>query len=91
MTATRTVLAGLGAGVVEAVVAVTPSETIKYAHAQEPGRELTLRTKLIQDAASARPVYTSTMNGTITICRTEGFGGVYRGLVPTVGRVHELP
>jgi hypothetical protein len=43
------------------------------------------RTKLIQDASSSRPVYTGTINGTIAICRTEGFGGIYRGLVPTVG------
>jgi hypothetical protein len=29
-------------------------------------------------------MYTSSLNGTIAICRTEGFGGVYRGLTPTV-------
>lgn len=36
-------------------------------------------------------MYTSTLNGTIAICRTEGLGGIYRGLGPTVGpasRVH---
>ena len=29
MTGSRTLMAGLGAGIVEAVIAVTPSETIK--------------------------------------------------------------
>ncbi|KAL7420952.1 hypothetical protein Q5752_004906 [Cryptotrichosporon argae] len=69
LTPARTVVAGLAAGVVEAVVAVTPSETIK--------------TKLIQDAAAVTPKYTNMMNGTIGICRTEGLGGIYRGLAPT--------
>lgn len=27
------------------------------------------------------------LNGTIGICRTEGIGGIYRGLAPTVGRM----
>ncbi|KAK1924536.1 mitochondrial carrier domain-containing protein [Papiliotrema laurentii] len=66
----RTLVAGLCAGVVEAAVAVTPSETIK--------------TKLIQDASSSSPMYTNLVNGTIGICRTEGFGGIYRGLGPTI-------
>ncbi|RSH82012.1 uncharacterized protein EHS24_008216 [Apiotrichum porosum] len=70
LTPGRTMLAGLAAGTVEAVIAVTPSETIK--------------TKLIQDAARPQPLYTSTLDGTVSICRTEGFGGIYRGLGPTI-------
>ncbi|ORX37072.1 mitochondrial tricarboxylate transporter [Kockovaella imperatae] len=70
MTPGRTVLAGLAAGVVEATIAVTPSETIK--------------TKLIQDASSLQPQYTNMVNGTIGICRTEGVMGIYRGLWPTI-------
>lgn len=70
LSTTGSMLSGLAAGVVEAMVAVTPSETIK--------------TKLIQDAASARPLYTNMVNGTIGICRSEGFGGIYRGLGPTI-------
>lgn len=78
-------LAGLCAGVVEAVIAVTPSETIKRVSTLPTDASLrTHRTKLIQDASSPSPMYTSSLNGTIAICRTEGFGGVYRGLVPTV-------
>jgi solute carrier family 25 citrate transporter 1 len=76
-------LAGLCAGVVEAVVAVTPSETIKCVSTLPTSLRIH-RTKLIQDASSPSPMYTSSLNGTIAICRTEGFGGVYRGLVPTV-------
>lgn len=45
---------------------------------------LTARTKLIQDAARPQPLYTSTLDGTVSICRTEGFGGIYRGLGPTI-------
>ncbi len=39
---------------------------------------------MIQDASLPRPLYTNLVNGTIGICRTEGLGGVYRGLWPTV-------
>jgi solute carrier family 25 citrate transporter 1 len=46
--------------------------------------ELTGRTKLIQDAAMPHPMYTNLLNGTVGICRTEGLGGIYRGLWPTV-------
>lgn len=70
LTPGRTLLAGLAAGVVEAAVAVTPSETIK--------------TKLIQDAALPNPLYTNLVTGTIGICKSEGFGGIYRGLAPTI-------
>lgn len=42
------------------------------------------RTKLIQDAATARPMYTNMVNGTVGICRAEGVSGIYRGLWPTV-------
>jgi solute carrier family 25 citrate transporter 1 len=88
MTPGRTVLAGLAAGVVEAIVAVTPSETIKYVPARDGANR---RTKLIQDASSTR-LYHNMVDGTIGICRTEGFKGIYRGLWPTVSvcRCHDL-
>ena len=50
----------------------------------EQGCKADDRTKLIQDASSPSPMYTNLVNGTIGICRTEGFGGIYRGLAPTV-------
>jgi len=68
----RSLLAGLGAGVMEAVFAVTPSETIK--------------TKLIDDQKSASPRYRGLVHGTVGIVRDEGIGGVYRGLFPVVMR-----
>ena len=46
--------------------------------------KLSRRTKLIHDNASANPKYTGMLNGAIGICRSEGIGGIYRGLVPTV-------
>ncbi|KAJ9101684.1 hypothetical protein QFC21_003022 [Naganishia friedmannii] len=90
ITTTQSMLAGLGAGICEAVLVVTPSETIKsvvtvcfLTHTQ-----LTplcrLRTKLIEDAARIQSRYTNMANGTIGICRSEGLGGIYRGLFPTI-------
>jgi solute carrier family 25 citrate transporter 1 len=72
VSAPRSLVAGLGAGVMEAIFAVTPSETIK--------------TKLIQDAKSASPRYKGLVHGTMTIIRDEGIFGVYRGLFPVMMR-----
>ncbi|KAN0065363.1 hypothetical protein ACQY0O_001199 [Thecaphora frezii] len=69
----RSLLAGLGAGMTEAVFAVTPSETIK--------------TKLIDDAKRAQPKYPKGLvPGTAAIVREEGLRGIYRGLGPVVMR-----
>ncbi|GAA5863369.1 hypothetical protein JCM8547_006961 [Rhodosporidiobolus lusitaniae] len=68
----RSLLAGLGAGMAEAVFAVTPSETIK--------------TKLIDDAKSANPRYRGLVHGTLTIVKEEGISGIYRGLGPVAAR-----
>jgi solute carrier family 25 citrate transporter 1 len=68
----RSLIAGMGAGAVEALLAVTPSETIK--------------TKLIDDAKSPNPRFKGLMHGTVTIVREEGIRGVYRGLIPVVRR-----
>jgi len=70
LTPTRTMLAGLGAGMTEAVFAVTPMETIK--------------TKLIHDANKPQPRYKGAGHGLVTILREEGFGGIYKGLFPTM-------
>ena len=57
----------------EAIFAVTPSETIK--------------TKLIDDAKRAQPRYPpGLVSGSLAIIRDEGIGGVYRGLVPVMLR-----
>jgi len=70
--APRSLLAGLGAGVMEAVFAVTPSETIK--------------TKLIDDAKRPQPRYRGFLHGTASIVREEGLRGIYRGLFPVMMR-----
>ncbi|PLB50046.1 mitochondrial carrier [Aspergillus steynii IBT 23096] len=59
--------AGLVAGVAEAVLVVTPGETIK--------------TKMIDDRAGVRQ-YRSTGHGIVSIVSREGLGGLYRGVVP---------
>lgn len=69
----RSLLAGLGAGMMEAVFAVTPSETIK--------------TKLIDDGKRAVPKYPrGLVPGTAAIVREEGIRGIYRGLFPVMLR-----
>ncbi|KAJ5281956.1 mitochondrial carrier [Penicillium angulare] len=57
--------AGLMAGVAEAVVVVTPDETIK--------------TKRIDDRAGPK-LYRSTIYGIVSIFRKEGLPGLYRGV-----------
>ncbi|RKP24929.1 mitochondrial tricarboxylate transporter [Syncephalis pseudoplumigaleata] len=64
--------AGMGAGVCEAVLVVTPTETIK--------------TKLIHDQNQPQPKYRGLIHGVTTIIRTEGPMGIYRGLFPVVAR-----
>lgn len=69
----RSLLAGLGAGMMEAVFAVTPSETIK--------------TKLIDDGKRAVPKYPrGLIPGTAAIVKEEGLRGIYRGLFPVMLR-----
>ncbi|KAH8115051.1 mitochondrial tricarboxylate transporter [Phellopilus nigrolimitatus] len=72
VSAPRSLLAGLGAGMMEAVFAVTPSETIK--------------TKLIDDAKRPNPQYRGLMHGTASIIKQEGVFGIYRGLFPVMMR-----
>ncbi|KAG6830140.1 hypothetical protein H0H92_002004 [Tricholoma furcatifolium] len=72
VTAGRSLIAGLGAGMTEAVFAVTPSETIK--------------TKLIDDAKRPNPQYRGLIHGTGLIIRQEGISGIYRGLFPVMMR-----
>ncbi|GAA5855463.1 hypothetical protein JCM9279_005484 [Rhodotorula babjevae] len=68
----RSLLAGLGAGMMEALFAVTPSETIK--------------TKLIDDQKREIPRYRGLVHGTMSIVRQEGISGIYRGLGPVAAR-----
>ncbi|KAF8609232.1 mitochondrial tricarboxylate transporter [Ceratobasidium sp. AG-I] len=72
VSAPRSLLAGLGAGMAEAIFAVTPSETIK--------------TKLIDDSKLAQPRFRGLVHGATSIVREEGIRGVYRGLFPVMMR-----
>ena len=60
-------LAGLGAGVCEAIFAVTPMETVKV--------------KFINDQRSAQPRYKGFAHGVSCIVREQGLKGVYQGKV----------
>lgn len=65
----RGVIAGLGAGLLESVIAVTPFEAIK--------------TALIDDKQSKAPKYQNGLiSGSFKLCKDMGFKGIYAGLVP---------
>lgn len=70
LSTSASMVCGLGAGASEAIIAVTPMESIK--------------TKMIHDQNSANPRYRGLGHAVKTIVREEGIAGIYRGLVPTV-------
>ncbi|KDR12166.1 Putative tricarboxylate transport protein, mitochondrial, partial [Zootermopsis nevadensis] len=63
-------LCGLGAGVCEAIFAVTPMETIKV--------------KFINDQRSPNPKFRGFFHGCSVIVKNEGFGGLYKGVTATI-------
>lgn len=63
-------LAGLGAGVLEAIFAVTPMETVKV--------------KFINDQRSANPKFRGFFHGVGQIVAQEGISGVYKGVTATI-------
>lgn len=63
-------LAGLFAGVAEAILVVTPAETLKVV--------------LIHDRLSATPKYRGLIHGISSLVSEKGFSGIYKGLVPTI-------
>jgi len=69
---TNNFLCGLAAGASEAIFVVTPQETLK--------------TKLIHDKLSENPKYRNVFHGIKTIIGNQGFGGMYKGVVPTLLR-----
>jgi solute carrier family 25 citrate transporter 1 len=66
----NTFMCGLCAGAAEAIMVVTPQETLK--------------TKLIHDILSPEPKYRNVFHGIYSITKTQGLAGVYAGPVPTV-------
>lgn len=69
---TTSFFAGLGAGIAEAILVVTPAETIKV--------------KLIHDKLLEQPKYRGLIHGIMEITKAQGLGGIYRGVVPTILR-----
>ncbi|KAK7216111.1 hypothetical protein V2G26_004114 [Clonostachys chloroleuca] len=67
LTPMRGILAGMIAGTVESVVAVTPTERIK--------------TALIDDARSGQKQFRGSIHALRTITQNQGISGLYRGLV----------
>uniref|UniRef100_A0A669C165 Solute carrier family 25 member 1 n=1 Tax=Oreochromis niloticus TaxID=8128 RepID=A0A669C165_ORENI len=67
---TKSLLCGLGAGVMEAVLVVCPMETVKV--------------KFIHDQTSANPKYKGFFHGVREIVRAQGLRGTYQGLTATV-------
>ncbi|EFO25085.2 hypothetical protein LOAG_03395 [Loa loa] len=63
---------GFGAGLSEAVFAVTPMETIKV--------------KFIHDRQLAKPKFKGFFGGLKTIVQTEGFRGLYQGVTATMAK-----
>lgn len=68
-------IAGLGAGTMEAIFVTTPQETIKV--------------RLINDSfrTDGPPKYNSFVHGVKSIISEYGFGGIYKGVVPTIIKV----
>lgn len=67
---TKRFACGLGAGVAEAIFAVTPMETVKV--------------KFINDQASPNPKFRGFAHGIKCIVAEQGLRGVYQGLSPTI-------
>ncbi|XP_067931881.1 putative tricarboxylate transport protein, mitochondrial [Watersipora subatra] len=66
----KKLLCGLGAGVCEAIFAVTPMETIKV--------------KFIDDRNRAQPRFKGFFHGVGVIAKESGVGGLYKGLTATM-------
>lgn len=74
-----TFAAGLASGLTEAVVIVTPAEVCKV-------RLQSQYNSLMDPSQLARKKYTNVIQTAITIVKEEGFGALYKGIVPTMMR-----
>ncbi|KAJ8312540.1 hypothetical protein KUTeg_009913 [Tegillarca granosa] len=70
LTSGKKLLCGLGAGVMEAIFAVTPMETLKV--------------KFMNDQTSRNPKYKGLFHGVREIIKHQGIRGTYQGLSPTI-------
>jgi solute carrier family 25 citrate transporter 1 len=74
-----TLTAGLGSGLTEAILVVTPSEVCKV-------RMMGQYHSLQDPAQMQRRKYTNVIQTAVTITREEGLGALYKGVVPTMLR-----
>jgi len=74
-----TFAAGLASGLTEAVVIVTPAEVCKI-------RLQSQYNSLMDPSQLARKKYTNVAQTATTIIREEGFGALYKGIIPTMMR-----
>ncbi|KAJ7178584.1 mitochondrial tricarboxylate transporter [Mycena crocata] len=88
VSAPRSLLAGLGAGMMEAIFAVThrPRRSSESRLHNFESCTQCSRTKLIDDAKRPNPQYRGLIHGTASIVRQEGIRGIYRGLFPVMMR-----
>lgn len=70
LSASGKIFAGLAAGIGEAIVAVTPMETIKV--------------KFINDQRSENPRFKGLFHGIGQIVKAEGITGIYKGVTATI-------
>jgi solute carrier family 25 citrate transporter 1 len=85
----RTLLAGLGAGVSEAIFAVCPMEVLVFVFFFSFVHQMfsfvqTIKVKFIHDQNQPKPQFRGFSHGVACIVRQEGLGGIYKGLVPTI-------
>lgn len=71
-------MAGIGAGVIESVTVVAPSDCIKI--------RLQTQSHSLADATGAQLKYTNAVQCLYTVVREEGVGAVYRGVALTAAR-----
>lgn len=85
-------LAGLGSGVTEAVLVVTPTEMCKVRMQAEIAPAATVFTATLSGrgapatTAAAVSKYENVLQTAALVAREEGLGALYKGLVPTVLR-----
>ena len=81
-------LCGLGAGVVEALFAVVPQDSVKVGQRLQLANTYHLfnlvQIKFINDRCSEQPKYRGLLHGIREIVRERGLGAMYTGVTPTV-------